>query len=470
MATTDLYSQLLNPATPEIMGLERQRQYARMLMQQSAQPQGQMVSGQFVAPSWAQQLNTALNPVIGAYLSRGADEQALKLAKQLRQQYSDEVENYLKLQRGTPAVAAQTTEMAGPFGEGVGPSNRDIPMPIAYSPAQAAVAPNPMAANLYGSTAYNPVLQQMATKKLLEGPKWKEVTQYNDKTGNTETYRYDENASDPRSTLQFIGINKPAISPETQIRFADEGINIPQQFRGGANQPTVQNVMQPTGQTVAQPTGQAPTAAPTVAGSKEYDPFKAPPPPAGLSGKQVREFVSDQAKPLTGKALDEVNGAVSYQKELNNLVSLFDKYKGEDMLKPNVRAEIKNALRAAQLQGKEAFGLGVLNGPDLMLLEEILVDPTAFDAFLKDRSTINKLYNNQRMFTAEKIKTNYRTAQKAVPDNLREFVQIKPTELTTEDKKPQGQQNRTARAMMGNEPIVVRNGKWVYERTGKPVQ
>lgn len=470
MATTDLYSQLLNPATPEIMGLERQRAYARMLMQQSAQPQGQMVSGQFVAPSWAQQLNAALNPIIGAYLSKGADDKSVKLAKQLRQQYSDEVENYLKLQRGTPAVSEQYTEMAGPFGEGVGPNNTDIPMPIAYTPARAAVAPNPMAANLYGSTAYNPVLQQMATKKLLEGPKWKEVTQYNDKTGNTETYRYDENASDPRSTLQFIGINKPAISPEAQIRFADEGIGIPAQFRGGANQPTVQNVMQPTGQTVAQPIGQAPTAAPTVAGSKEYDPFKAPPPPAGLSGKQARDFVAEQNKPLTGKAQDEINGAVSYQKSLDNVISLFDKYKGADMLNPNVRAEIKNALRTAQLQGKEAFGLGVLNGPDLALLEEILVDPTAFDAFLKDRSTINRLYNSQRMFTADKIKTNYRTAQKAVPENLREFVQIKPTELTTEDKKPQGQQSRTARAMMGNEPIVVRNGKWVYERTGKPVQ
>ena len=460
---------------PEILAqqqqLNRQQQMAQLLMQQGMQqPSGQMVSGRYVAPSFFQYAAPLFQAYAGKSIAAEGDKAQADLAKALRQQYANEMENYLKLQRGTPAVTEQYTEMAGPFGEGVGPNNTDISMPVAYRPAQAAVAADPMAANLYGSTAYNPVLQQMASKKLLEGPKWKEITQYNEKTGNTETYRYDENASDPRSTLQFIGINKPAISPEAQIRFADEGIGIPQQFRGGASQPTVQNVMQPTGQTVAQPTGQAPTATPTVAGSKEYDPFKAPPPPAGLSGKQVREFVSDQAKPLTGKALDEVNGAVSYQKELNNLVSLFDKYKGEDMLKPNVRAEIKNALRAAQLQGKEAFGLGVLNGPDLMLLEEILVDPTAFDAFLKDRSTINKLYNNQRMFTAEKIKTNYRTAQKAVPDNLREFVQIKPTELTTGDKKPQGQQNRTARAMMGNEPIVVRNGKWVYERTGKPVQ
>jgi hypothetical protein len=38
------------------------------------------------------------------------------------------------------------------------------------------------------------------------------------------------------------------------------------------------------------------------------------------------------------------------------------------------------------------------------------------------------------MFTAEVIKTNYRSAQKAVPQNLREFVEVKPRELP--DNKP----------------------------------
>lgn len=119
MATTDLYSQLLNPATPEIMGLERQRQYARMLMQQSAQPQGQMVSGQFVAPSWAQQLNAALNPVIGAYLAKGADEQALKLAESLRKGKQQETQAIIE--KLSPREVQ--TEMAGPY-------TQNYPMPV----------------------------------------------------------------------------------------------------------------------------------------------------------------------------------------------------------------------------------------------------------------------------------------------------------------------------------------------------
>jgi hypothetical protein len=138
------------------------------------------------------------------------------------------------------------------------------------------------------------------------------------------------------------------------------------------------------------------------------------------------------------------------------------------MLKPNVKAEFKGALRTAQLQGKEAFGLGVLNGPDLEILEQVLVDPTAFDAFLKDRATINKLYNNQREFTSDAIKTNYRSAQKAVPENLREYVEIKPIELKTETKP--SATSKTQRAVLNGENIVVKNGKWVYERTGKAVE
>jgi hypothetical protein len=276
------------------------------------------------------------------------------------------------------------------------------------------------------------------------------------------------------------------ISPAEQIRLADEGIGIPAQFRGGAvgqpqGQPTSAygaNVQFTPNQAVGAPQGQpsgqpqvAPNVAPTVASSKEYDPFKAPPVPAGLSGKQAREWQADQAKPLTGESEKQVSGAINYQKSLNSLQDIFGKYKGADLLKPNVRAEIQQSLNNALLQGKEANRLGVLNGPDLSILEKIVGDPTAIDALVKDRATLNKLYNNQRMFTAEVIKTNYRSSQKAVPENLREFVEIKPRELPKSEQK--GQPKATgavARAMLNGKPIVVRDGKWVDERTGKAVE
>jgi hypothetical protein len=365
--------------------------------------------------------------------------------------------------------------MAGPYGQGVGDGGMNVPMPTATISGRPAIEKNPLLANL--NVLQNPYapdfIKQYAMTQLTKGPKYKEVTQYNEKTGNTETYRYDENSPDPRSTLQFIGIAKPAISPEAQVRFGDEGIGIPSQFRGGAV-PAGQPSMQPQGSQQAQPNvmpATPPVAAPTAASPQGYDYFKPPPPPAGLTGKQAREFVSEQNKPLTGKAAEQVTGAVNYQKSLDRVQNLLDTYKGPQLLDPNVRAQFKAAIRTAQLQGKEAFGLGVLNGPDLDILEQVITDPTAFDAFLKDRSTINKLYNNQREFTSDAIKTNYRSSQKAIPANLREFVDIKPKELAPDSKdgKPKGQ-IVVQRAILNNEPIETRNGKWVYSKTGKAVE
>ena len=482
---------------PEIQqqqqALNRQQQMAQLLMQQGqTMPSGQMVSGRFVAPSFFQYAAPLFQTYAGKSLARESDKEALALAKKIREGQNAALADYISQSEGKPPVEGgiygadnrltmQTTpDMFGPNME-LNPQYRRVE-------ARPAVPANPRAANL--SAAQNDLLpdwmRQFAIKEVTKGPDWKEITQYNDKTGNTEIYRYNANSPDPRSTMQFLGVSKPAISPEAQIRFGDENINIPAQFRGGAvgqpqGQPTSAygaNVQFTPNQAVGTPQGQpsgqpqvTPNVAPTVASTKEYNPYVAPPVPAGLSGKQARDWKADQAKPLTGDDAKQVTGAINYQKSLINVQNLFDKYKGADLLKPNVRAEIQSAVENARLQGKEANRLGALTGPDYGILEKIIADPTAFDAFLKDRTTINKLYNNQRLFTGEMIKTNYRNAQKAVPENLREYVDIKPMELTT--NKPKGQPKASgavARAMLNGKPIVVRDGKWVDERTGKAVE
>jgi hypothetical protein len=183
MATTDLYSQLLNPVTPEIMGLERQRQYARMLMQQSAQPQGQMVSGRYVAPAFTQQLQAALNPIIGAYLSKSADDEALKLAEKLRNKEAQDVNKFFEYQYGRPA---QQLEMAGPYGQGVGEAGANVPMPTLDIPA---VQRNPQMAYQIAATSQSPILRQQLAE-MLKGQKLGEgetITRYNPLKGEMET-------------------------------------------------------------------------------------------------------------------------------------------------------------------------------------------------------------------------------------------------------------------------------------------
>jgi len=458
---------------PEILqqqqALNRQQQMAQLLMQQGQQmPSGQMVSGRFVAPSFFQYAAPLFQTYAGKSLAREGDKAQADLAKALRQQYANEAQQYQELLRGKEA----TFEQAGPT-----PTGGNIPNQTYRAGA------NPEAAYLFGSTAYNPALQQVALKKLTEGPQWKEASKL-DAQGNTISGYVDMNSANPEATFRQFAMTKTALSPADVIRFRDEGIAIPSQFTGqgqpqgqptsayGANVQFTPN--QAVGAPQGQPSGQpqvAPNVAPTVASTKEYNPFVAPPVPAGLSGKQAREWQADQAKPLTGESEKQVSGAINYQKSLNNLQDIFQRYKGAELLNPNVRAEIQQSLNNALLQGKEANRLGVLNGPDLSILEKIVGDPTAVNALIKDRSTINKLYDNQRMFTTEVIKTNYRSAQKAVPENLREFVEIKPRELPKAEQK--GQPKATgavARAMLNGKPIVVRDGKWVDERTGVAVQ
>lgn len=474
---------MFNPQNPEILALNRQRKMADLLTSQGMQtPQAQNVSGIYVPPNPMEYMAKLFSTYTGAKVNENLDKKEVALAKALRQQQVDQINQFRNIQQGTPAVEGgiygadnkltmQTTpDMFGPNME-LNPQYRQV-APVA------AIAGNPQAANLFAASSTVPALQALGLKKLTEGPKYKETTQYNQQTGNTEIYRYDENSPNPRDTLQFIGISKPAISPEAQVRFGDEGIGIPNQFRGGAagqppmqGQPQGQNAFQPINQPVVGQPQPRPVAAQTVPAPQSYNYFQPPPVPTGLSGKQAREFVSEQNKPLTGKPADQVTGAINYQKSLDKVQNLLDTYKGPQLLDPNVRAQFKAAIRTAQLQGKEAFGLGVLNGPDLDILEQVISDPTAFDAFLKDRSTINKLYNNQREFTSEAIKTNYRAAQKAVPSNLREYVEIKPKELTPNSKD--GSQKGTVqiqRAILNGEPIEVRNKKWVYSKTGKAVE
>jgi len=462
---------------PEILqqqqALNRQQQMAQLLMQQGQQmPSGQMVSGRYVAPSFFQYAAPLFQTYAGTKLAEKGDKASADLAKALRQQYANEAQQYQELLRGKEA----TFEQAGPT-----PTGGNIPNQTYRAGA------NPEAAYLFGSTASNPALQQVALKKLTEGPQWKETSKL-DAQGNTISGYVDMNSANPEATFRQFAMTKTALSPADVIRFRDEGIAIPSQFTGqgqpqgqptsayGANVQFTPN--QAVGAPQVQPSGQpqvapnvAPTIAPTVASTKEYNPFVAPPVPTGLTGRQAREWKAEQAKPLTGESEKQVSGAINYQKSLNNLQDIFQRYKGAELLNPNVRAEIQQSLNNALLQGKEANRLGVLNGPDLSILEKIVGDPTAVNALIKDRSTINKLYDNQRMFTTEVIKTNYRSAQKAVPENLREFVEIKPRELPKAEQK--GQPKATgavARAMLNGESIVVRNGKWVNERTGVAVQ
>ena len=278
---------------PEILqqqqALTRQQQLANLLTQQGLQqPQGQMVSGRYVAPSFFQYAAPLAQLYAGQSLAKEADKQALDYAKALRKTYADEMENYLKLQRGQEAIPEKYTEMAGPFGEGVGQGNANVPMPVAYQPAQAAVPADPYAANLYGSTAYNPALQAVAFKKLTEGPKWEKAEYTDEKTGKTRQGVIDVNSPDPISTFQ-VGGTKPEMTAYErnnlrlrQAELADKGIGVNLNIGGpqgtmpqGGAMPVQSGMPQGGGQTTSVANADA-KFVPSNLPKYEYDPSMSP--------------------------------------------------------------------------------------------------------------------------------------------------------------------------------------------------
>lgn len=94
---------------PEILqqqqALNRQQQMAQLLMQQGQQmPQGQMVSGRYVAPSFFQYAAPLLQTFVGQRLAEKGDKAAVELAQQLRNQQQKMGEQYFEALQGKPAT------------------------------------------------------------------------------------------------------------------------------------------------------------------------------------------------------------------------------------------------------------------------------------------------------------------------------------------------------------------------------
>ncbi len=224
MATTQAGIGTLPPDLYEQQqALNRQQQMAQLLLQQGqTMPTGQMVSGRFVAPSFFQYAAPLAQTFAATRLSEKGDKQAAELAKALRQRYADEAKQYKELLEGKEAVF----EQAGPTQTG-----GNIPNQVYRTGA------DPQAAYLFGSTAYNPALQQIALKKLTDGPKW-EKAEIDMPDGSVKKGWVNYNSANPLSTF-IEGGTKPAFNVLEGARFQYEtGMPLPTGgARPQANQP-----------------------------------------------------------------------------------------------------------------------------------------------------------------------------------------------------------------------------------------
>jgi hypothetical protein len=110
---------------PEILGqqqaLNRQQQMAQLLMQQGQQmPQGQMVSGRYVAPSFFQNILPLAQMYAGTRMAERGDKRATDLAEQLRKGKEQETQAIMEQLKPRDVQ----TQMAGPY-------TGNVPMPVA---------------------------------------------------------------------------------------------------------------------------------------------------------------------------------------------------------------------------------------------------------------------------------------------------------------------------------------------------
>ena len=201
----------------------RQQRMAEMLMQQGMQqPQGQMVSGQYVAPSITQNLANLANLYVGQRGVEKADRAQIDLANRLRQQGVQESQDILSLMRGrqaTPEVVPQGQTLLDDQGMMTMGSQRGV----------AGAAPDLQSAYAKAIGSRSPQGQALApilAKQLMREPKWEKVEQLDQKTGDTITGMVDVNSPNPESTYRPIGVSKPAMSQKDIIDFRDRGINV----------------------------------------------------------------------------------------------------------------------------------------------------------------------------------------------------------------------------------------------------
>ena len=155
----------------------RQQKMAEMLMQQGMQqPQGQMVSGRYVAPSIFQNLAGLANTYVGQRGIEKAEQAQIDLAKQLRANETSAMADFLQQKEGRAGVEGgiygpnnqltkeTTADMYG--------ANMELNPQYKQVAPVAAIPPNPRGAyaSLLANEKASPRLQNMAFTKLTEGP------------------------------------------------------------------------------------------------------------------------------------------------------------------------------------------------------------------------------------------------------------------------------------------------------------
>jgi hypothetical protein len=461
-------SPYLDQNAPEILALERQKKLADLLQARALeQPQGQMVSGRYVAPSIIQQLAPLANAYMGRKAGENYESEAGKLAQKLREQNLTESRDILETLQGKPSVAGNL--QLGGTNQAIG--SLEEPMGDYVAP-QAALAPDKMGAlmkalgsrgsigqslapqlmsNMFkedtplvvakGSSVISPKTGKEIYANKSTDVKWNELTKLNKNTGETEIYVYDQNSPNPENTYKLMGIVKEEMSKSDLVKLAkdivtmqDAGMPVPAIMTEtlNRNMPKMGSNA-PTNVSTNVPSNVISNVTPTK--TQTSDPFTPQPPPATLTGKDARNWKAEQAKPLAGEAEKKVTGAKLYQDVLEDYQNFIKDLSPKDIANPQTRAKVQSLYSQVKLVGKDANTLGVLNGGDERILDSLVPNFNNPRSLILTKETIKNVIDSQKQFGSNVILQTYDSAQKPIPQSFKKYVlDKKPVDLNNPPK------------------------------------
>ena len=92
----------------------------------------------------------------------------------------------------------------------------------------------------------------------------------------------------------------------------------------------------------------------------------------------------------TGEYLKQQTGVQNVRQAITEYRNALSGWNKSKMLSPDARSELGTFYNNMLLQAKEAYNLGVLNGPDYQILQEVVANPNSFATSLMSKDALDK--------------------------------------------------------------------------------
>jgi hypothetical protein len=313
-------------ANPELQDVSRQRKLAELLMAQGMQqPQGQMISGYYVAPSFTQQLNPIANILAGQAVGSRADTKQAQMAEMLRVQGDKAAQEVMQAYKQDPQLALAKASQYSQFPQ---------------------------------VKALLPQLSKVALP---------EATTLEREFAAAKQQGYQGNINDFKNQMSEYQKSQAA-NDKTRLGFEGQRVGLE----------------------------------------------------GGRLGLEQQKFAQEMqfGKPLPEGAVKQVTGATNLKDAIENYKTKLKDFSTIDMANPDARAGMGNAYNNMMLQAKEAYNLGVLNGPDYAILQSVVKDPTKLSSVLVSKKALEQQATDLSKQADIIVGNVYKTHNRPVPAGL----------------------------------------------------